>query len=128
MKPGLILKPEGWHLIERLPEEPKKTCAGKPFCCEGRRCDHLAYQEALQQAIDGAILVGNQDKPEVRDLIWRLWSHSPEGGVTVQKGKVYPVEVEYEISEEPEYPIDHTSYPPYGKVAILHPKQKNKLI
>ncbi len=47
-----------------------------------------------------------------------------------KEGELYPLSVEVEIIEVPEYPIDHTSYPPMKRIAriVEEPEEKERIV
>jgi hypothetical protein len=131
MKPGLILKPEGWHLIPDVPEEPKwheipATPTGDDYEIRDEQRDE--YELAIQQAKDTAILVENQEVAFNAVLAEYPIMSGPD-----EPGKIYHVEVNYRIRDKCRYmEIDGRCPDCFRgslceKVAILHPPKEEQI-
>lgn len=88
---ALILKSNTWHLIEKLPEEPRSIRGDiGNLCYRSLRRD---YDYILQRAIDNAVRVENQEMAEQiakKEIDTLMLSHA-------MPDEVYPVEVSYDI-------------------------------
>lgn len=71
----LIYKSSVPHVIEGCPEKPI-SCGGKGFCCDGRRCDVLVYNDALAESIAKAIPVVESDREIARVMVQDVYSPS----------------------------------------------------
>lgn len=123
---ALIVKEDGLIYVNEVPEEPRSgicspeprwNCYQLPGCICAREWN--PYRTALASAKETAILCVDQEK--AHGIIWRNHASQKDRqqGNALKPG-IYPIpDLQWEVKEELEYPIDHTSYPPYRQVAIL---------
>jgi hypothetical protein len=120
------------------PEKPNEIkCEGKNAC----DCAHEAFgRKANRDVVDyyddncpnrynsKLELAKRESKPFEDQKIIQLILQTMEGKVDLSPFKPdtfysFPFEGKVEVIEVPEYPIDHTSYPPMIKVAKLNPRK-----
>lgn len=109
----LFLKDGKWYGGE-FPEV--LICKGYICACE------TPCEKAVEKLKSEALEVKN---PEVYPRLKRfdgVWCFTGNPNEVIEPGVLYPWDGGWEIIEVPEYPIDHTSYPPMKKVLRLLPK------
>jgi hypothetical protein len=92
---------------------------------EVEHCINDINKEQYQAALE---LAKRESKPFEDQKIIQLILQTMEGKVDLSPFKPdtfysFPFEGKVEVIEVPEYPIDHTSYPPMIKVAKLNPRK-----
>ena len=85
-------------VLKTFPAPKSPICGGKPFCCEGRRCDALTFKENYEQALElakkEAVPV---DASCVKDILEKMAATEYKVRVdAIQEGKVYTINSDYD--------------------------------
>ena len=104
---ALILKSNAWHLIEELPEEPKRDYINHDISTREFifKINYDKYRASLKAAISNAVRVENQGVAE--SIYISRFEKSKQYPDFPEEGKAYPVEVSYEIIDECKFNRDY---------------------
>ena len=106
--------------VAEIPQKPPRyfthyVCDGKAY--ETGQGAAKAYSEYLEKAKSSAVRVKNMEQIFFHADLTYTFAKNPDQFYNLNG-------YEAEVAEEPEYPIDHTSYPPYIKFATITPIAK----
>jgi hypothetical protein len=130
---AIYIDPSGVIRYNEFPEEPKH-CWGQPYCCFRKRCEVLAYNEAVQAAKDSAVPL-DSNYLNAKELFDCMSKYTPAVNLphwlSEHKGEIIPLPDNYsvEVKETCNYSEGcGTVDCKCEKVAILIPLLKNRII